>query len=274
MLTRCTYSLLFPFLLIGLLAGCNRSGVYGVVTNHEGETLPGVIVRLSTDHEVSTQTNVLGEYHLNTEPGEHTLEYAKSGYTLVKGSYAVKEATKQPLPVVEMWNLPSENSVFLCDKTLYSATTWLKPSMYYMADSSKAYGTTRDPQLQTDDSTPLIVCYRMPRYDARLTRLLQAKAQLPQDDKQTFDVWVPAGSSSVDLIPLIPSDPSLLHVKLYEELAPGRYALHWGALTGYTTIDERMYMFEVLEKVDPFGGSDPGMDGQDKEITHIEGDAP
>lgn len=250
-------------------------GVYGIVTNPEGETLPGVSVRLTNNSEVSAITNVLGEYRLNTKPGRHSIQYAKSGYTLVNTDLVLEKTSSRLLPKIKMWNLPPGNSVFFYNKTLYTPTTWLKPKRYFMADNGPSFGTTRDPDLLTDESMPFIVCYRMPRYDARLTRLQQRKAQLPQDETQTFDVWVPSGTISVNLDPVVPSDPSLLKVKLYEHLEPGRYALHWGALDGYTTIDDRMYMFEILEKPNPLlEEADPDLDGQDKDKIHIEGDAP
>jgi len=269
------HRLIAPLLLIGLLAGCNRTGVYGIVTNPEGETLPGVSVRLTDNSEISAITNVLGEYHLNAKPGRHSIQYAKSGYTLVNTDLLLEKSSSRLLPKIEMWNLPQSNSVFFYNKTLYSPTTWLKPKRYFMIDNGPSFGTTREPELLTDESMPFIVCYRMPRYDARLTRLQQRKAQLPQDETQTFDVWVPSGTISVNLDPVVPSDPSLLKVNLYEHLEPGRYALHWGALDGYTTIDDRMYIFEILEKPDPLlDEADPDLDGQDKGKVHIEGDAP
>ncbi len=275
MLKRYSYRLIRPLLLIGLLSGCNHAGIYGTVTNHEGEALPGVSIRLANNGEVNAVTNTLGEYRLNAKPGQLTIEYAKSGYTLVKNTLSLEQSSSSLLPVVEMWNLPSENSVFLYQKTLYTPATWLKPKRYYMTDDTSSYGTIREPDLQTTNPLPLIVCFKMPRYDARLTRLHQRKAQVPQDEKQTFDVWVPAASISVNLEPLVPSDPSLLKLNLFEELEPARYALHWGALDGYTTIDDRMYMFEILEKPDPLlGGVDPKLDGQDQGDLHIEGDAP
>ena len=275
MMTLPIQRLIASLLFIGLLAGCNRTGVYGIVTNPEGETLPGVSVRLSNNSDVSAITNVLGEYRLNAKPGHHSIQYAKSGYTLVNTELVLEKTSSRLLPKIEMWNLPPGNNVFFYTKSLYTPTTWLKPKRYYMSDNGPSFGTTRNPEFSTDESMPFIVCYRMPRYDARLTRLQQRKAQLPQDESQTFDVWVPSGTISVNLEPLVPSDTSLLKVNLYEALEPGRYALHWGALDGYTTIDERMFMFEILKKADiALGEANPNLDELDNSGIPIEGDAP
>jgi hypothetical protein len=275
MLHHLIQRLLLPLILIGILAGCSGSGIHGVVTNHEGEALPGVSIHLTDNTKVNAVTNTLGEYRLKAPPGKHTIQYAKSGYTLVQHPLDLSKESPQTLPAIEMWNLPPSNSVYLRKKSLYLPTSWYIPTRYYMADKSSSYGTTRDPELQIDSPTPFIVCHKMPRYDARLTRLQLRKAQLPQDETQTFDVWVPAGTIRVDLDPLVPSDTSLLKLNLLDPLDPGRYALHWGALEGYTTIDDRMYMFEIIAYSGPhLSEVDPDLERHETTKKHIEGDAP
>ena len=114
-----------------------------------------------------------------------------------------------------------------------------------------------------------------PRYDARLTRMQRKTAQLPQDDSQTFEIWSAGGTVGVDLVPVVHSDPGLLKLDILEPLQPGRYAIHWGALDGYTTLDERIFMFEITEKAIPdFEPIDSEMDEDEDEANAIEGDAP
>jgi hypothetical protein len=266
---------LVSLLLIELFTGCNRTGVYGTVTNHVGEALPGVSVQLDNNGEFSAVTNALGEYKLNAPPGKHTIQFAKSGYTLVNQNITPNDSLTQELTKVKLWNLPSSNSVFLRENTQYKPTTWHKPNHYILANNSSAFGTTRDPELKTDNASPFIMSYKMPRYDARLTRLQIATAQVPQDASQTFPVWAPAGTIPVSLDPVVSSDTDLLHLKLLAPLEPGRYALHWGALEGYTTIDDRMYMFEIVESPGPFfQEADLELEKEIEKEKIIEGDAP
>ena len=73
----------------------------------------------------------------------------------------------------------------------------------------------------------------------------------------------------------MPSDTSLLKLNLLDPLDPGRYALHWGALEGYTTIDDRMYMFEIIAYSGPhLSEVDPDLERHETTKKHIEGDAP
>lgn len=242
--------------------------------NHAGEALPGVSVHVQGT-ESGALTNALGEYRIPMPTGEHTLLYAKTGYTIFDQVARVDGSGATQISEVHLWNLPPENSVFLYKNMIYTPTTWVIPKRYYMADGTTDYGTLREPEVYSDDAIPLLICYRTPRYDARLTRLQEKTAQLPQDDKQTFDIWSAGGTVGVDLVPVVHSDPSLLKLDVLEPLQPGRYAIHWGALEGYTTLDERIFIFEVTEKALPdFEAVDPEMDGLNPEDAPSEGDAP
>lgn len=255
-------------------AGCSRTELSGIVMNHEGEPLPGVSVR-AQGTELHALTNALGEYRIAAAAGEYTLLYAKTGYTIFDQVVVAEEAAPSEVPEVRLWNLPPANSVFLYDNTNYTQTTWVIPKRYYMADGTTDYGTQRDAEASSDEAIPIVICYRTPRYDARLTRLREKKAQLPQDDKQTFDIWSAGGTVGVDLVPVVHSDPGLLKLEILEPLQPGRYAIHWGALEGYTTLEERIFIFEITEKAVPdFEPIDFEMDDEDSEDSAVEDDAP
>jgi hypothetical protein len=228
-----------------ICAGCTESVLHGIVRNIEGETLPGVSIRVSGSdaHAVS---NARGEYALAVQPGQHTATYAKSGYTLSRLEFSKTLDDTGPIPDVKLWNLPPQNSVFLYSDTIYTPTTWVIPKQFYMSDGTIDYGTQRIAEAITDSAAPAILFYRTPRYDARLTRLQEKEAQLPQDDKQTFNIWAAGGTMGIDLKPVDPADPTLMKLELLDPLEPGVYAIHWGALDGYTVIDERIYIFEVI----------------------------
>ena len=257
-----------------ILTGCFRAEITGVVTNHLGETLPGVSVHVE-DTQLHALTNIQGEYRIPADPGEYTLLFAKTGYTIFDQVVRVTQGATTEAPKATLWNLPAENNVFLYENLEYSPTTWAIPSRYYMADGTTDYGTQRDAEVYSDVAQPLIICYRTPRYDARLTRLQQKEAKLPQDDSQTFTIWGAAGSVGVDLEPVVHSDPSLLKLVILEPLQPGYYAVHWGAMEGYSTLDKRIFIFEITEKALPdFEVVDPEMDGKEIDDSHKEGDAP
>lgn len=265
--------------------GCSRTQLTGIVMNHEGEALPGVSVH-ARGTELHALTNALGEYRISAPPGEYTLLYAKTGYTIFDQVVRADEAANSAVPDVHLWNLPPENSVFLYQNAIYTPTTWVIPKRYYMADGTTDYGTRREPEVYSDDAIPLLICYRTPRYEARLTRLQEKEAQLPTrlqekeaqspgDDSQTFMIWSAGGTVSVDLVPVVLSDPRLLKLEILEPLQPGRYAVHWGALEGYTAMDERMFIFEITEKaLLNLKLVDPQMDGLNQKKVQIENDAP
>jgi hypothetical protein len=250
-----------------LCVGCSQSVLVGRVVNHDGEALPGVSVRVEGT-EFSALTNALGDYKIGLPTGDYRLLYAKTGYTVFNQVVRVVEDSSGVASVVSLWNLPSENSVFLFSGVVYTPMSWIVPKRYYMEDGTTDYGTQVDMDAFSDDSMPLVISYRMPRYDARLTRLQEKVAQLPQDDSQTFNIWSSGGTVSVDLVPVVHSDPSLVKLDILEPLQPGRYAVHWGALEGYTTLDERIFMFEITEKAWPdLAVVEAEMDGQ--EVTHV-----
>lgn len=256
------------------LAACSQSGLQGVVRNVEGEALPGVSIQVSGS-DIAAVSNGRGEYALALTPGPHTISYAKSGYTMSRLSLSDGETDLETIPDVNLWNLPPQNSVYLYHNTLYTPTTWVIPKRYYMSDGTIDFGTQREAEAVTDRAAPTILFYRTPRYDARLTRLQEKEAQLPQDDKQVFNIWAAGGTVGVTLNPVDPADPTLMKLELLEPLEPGMYAIHWGALEGNTVIDERIYLFEVVPPKEPeFEEVDPRLEFTTVGPNVVEGDAP
>lgn len=267
-------NVLRPIIGVGfaiMLSGCGTPAMSGIVRNVEGEALPGVSIQVAGS-DTTAVSNARGEYQLDVGSGRHTIVYAKSGYTVSR-----LDVTNdvESIPVVELWNLPPQKSVFLYDNTLYTPTTWVMPKRFYMTDGTIDHGTQRIPEAVTDKPVPTILFYRTPRYDARLTRLQEKEAQLPQDDKQKFNIWAAGGTVGIDLEPVDPADPSLMRLNFTETLQPGMYAIHWGALEGYTVIDERIYLFEVIPPENPlFDEVAPRFEDTTAGPNVVEGDAP
>lgn len=262
-------------ILIALaMAGCTPGKINGIVRNIEGDALPGVSVQIpGTD--ASALSNTRGEYALAVDPGQYELQFAKTGYTVSTVTVQKNEEGDTPAPDVRLWNLPPQKSVYLYNDTQYAETTRVTPQRYYMVDGTIDYGTRRDPEVQSPTGHPQLLFFRTPRYDARLTRLQEDTAQLSSDSSQTFSVWTAAGTAGVDLDLVEPADPTLMKLNLQEPLQPGYYAIHWGALDGYDTIDPRIYMFEVLPSPDvALDELNPLTENVPIDPNQIEGDAP
>ena len=114
-----------------------------------------------------------------------------------------------------------------------------------MSEGGMAHATRRDPKLTTHDSAPVIVCYKTPRYNVRLSRMRRADAKLGPGDSHLFEVWTAGGTLRADLSPLDQPEGLLLKLRIDQPLEPGVYAVHWGALEGYTTIETIVFMFRV-----------------------------
>jgi len=260
--------------VIGVLAALSSCGgvpVEGRVVNPRGEALPGVVVQAGT---VGPQdlTNVRGEYRLRLEPGDRILTYSKSGYTRAERRIDAAARSGGALEDMVLWQLPLQPGVYLVDDFRYTETPRLVPQQYFLEDESVALGVEIGPAVVTSRDVPLIVCYRTPRYDARLSRLVEVQATRPFSGADSFPVWVAAGTLAVALEPVDQPDAELLRVAMDRPLEPGVYAVHWGALEGYNTLDNRIYLFEVapppsatvIDPLEPGDASAPeGVEGAD-----------
>lgn len=228
-----------------LLSACQRRAVEGVATNVQGETLAGVVVQVDGGGRQVT-TDVLGHYRVSADSAAARLTFSKSGYAtaeLILGS----EADGRRNANVQLWQLPLNAGVYFFEAGRYRPLEWVLPGQYFMKDGSVAYGTQRPAETRTPANTPFVVCYRTPRYDAQLSRLVESTATRPAVETGSFDVWVEAGSFRADLTAIDTPDAQLLRLQIGQALEPGTYAVHWGALEGYDTLEARVYLFEVAE---------------------------
>lgn len=248
---------LAPFLLVA----CDQAVIEGLVTDASGEPLPGVVVQVAPSGQQDL-SDARGRYHVRASAGDLVLSYSKSGYAQAELSLAAVPAKRVHAGDVALWRLPLNPGVYIVRNYQYERADWLVPKQYYLKEGSVVHGIERPPNAFTTSPMPFIVCYHTPRYDARISRMVQAQATRPATKSATFDVWVPAGTLSVVLEPVDRPQEHLLRIDLDRPLEPGIYAVHWGALEGYTTLDNRVFLFEVLE---PSEGPLPEMEPDESE---------
>ena len=82
-------------------------------------------------------------------------------------------------------------------------------------------------------------------------------------------VWVSDAAVPVTIQPLDGPDRALFRVEPVEPLTPGVYAVHWGGLDGLTGIEQRVFLFRVLDPAagaesqdEAAGGDDAGTDAE------------
>ena len=254
------------WLILAALPACTSTVVKGLVTDDRGEALPGVVVQVGGG-ERQVQTDARGRFRIRYPSEAFQLEFSKSGYASARLIMDVEEGRRGPT-VTQLWKLPPNAGVYLYEDFHYTSTGWVLPKPFFMADGAVAYGTRRGPTPATRAGKPVIICYRTPRYDARLSRLVLADAAQPGSKIRAFPVWTAAGTVAADLIPIDEPQGTLLQLELNQPLEPGAYAVHWGALDGYTTLENRMFMFEVIEpEPAPPGIHDSSVDGDSPRVA-------
>lgn len=199
--------------------------------------------------EYQALTDARGHYRIGYSGSPRRLSFSKSGYAPVEAGF--EDGHRVAVDDATLWKLPQNAGVYLYERDRYHQTGWVLPKQYLMDDGSVSFGTQRTAETMSASGTPFIVCYRTPRYDARLTRLVESKAKRAASNKGTIPVWTSAGSLAADLIPIDPLQGQLLKLRLNQELEPGIYAIHWGAMEGYVTLDSRVFLFEVAEPPPP-----------------------
>jgi len=258
-----------------LFSGCGQSVIQGVVHNRDGEALPGVSVKV-VGTEFSAVTDARGKYLLRHDVGMFQVAYAKSGYTTLVADLYYSESSLNQQEPVKLWSVPPKEGVFHFTGTRYEAIAQRTFRKYFLSDGTIEPALRELPDRTLAGGKPLLLCFKMPRRNAKLARLQEVEAHLPTDPSQTFGVWIAGGSSPVSLVPLVTSDRSLLQVRLLESLQPGVYALHWGALEGYTSLDERIFIFIVTAEptIDLVDLAPDGVDTTQKINELKEGDSP
>lgn len=226
------------------LAACERDHIDGRVTNRRGEALPGVTVAVAGT-SMQDLTDGLGRYRVGTSPGAVTLLFSKSGYT--SAEVALEANHRGAAPDAMMWVLPMNAGVYVVTDRDYGETSWALPKQYYLKDGSAAFGIELTAEVIESTNEPFLVTHRTPRYNAQLSRLVAEQARLTGIEEKSIEVWVEAGTMAAGLEPLDPADSLLQRIQIGRALEPGIYGIHWGAMEGYTTLDNRVFLFRVPE---------------------------
>ena len=226
------------------LGGCEQSMLRGTVVNMRGEPLPGVSVRIGGS-DLSALTNALGTYQFRFSQGAEVLLFDKTGYAPARLELSSEGGALAESEAVELWRLPAREGVYLLEGSEYSLLTRDVPEQVLMQDGSLAYTAKRIPERISKDGLPTIICYKTPRFDTRLTRLEPDEARYGAGSTSTFTVYRPADTVNVDLTPLDPVEGLLLKVQIAQPLEAGYYAIHWGALEGFTTLESRVFLFSA-----------------------------
>ena len=224
--------------------------IMGSVHDIKGQTLPGVAVTcVETGDQVIT--GPLGSYRVRFQPGPVTVTFIKSGYTPgILEMDSGGESTIEAEPV-RLYRLPVDSGVYFFENLAYRAVDSILPERFVAVDPplGAIYGTRRRTVSTTEDRLPTLIGFRVPRGGASLYRLrsLDMKVMGPRDQEIPVEGWVPANAVEVDMAPIDEPDGLLRVLQLEEELEPGRYALHWGALDGDRDLDQRAFIFDVVE---------------------------
>lgn len=246
-------------LCVCCLLGCDRNLIQGRALDVQGETLPGVsVVVEGSDYQALTTPK--GEYAIPYEPGSLALNFLKSGYTPGRLELTVEQSKVVEAADVTLWRLPESWGVYLVENARYQATTAVEPKPFLTVTGSTVFGARNGPEAMTTNRSPMIVCYKLPRNEARLCRVAPITIELrPPEGKKKGEkgekggkgeevtVWTPVESLPATVTPIDQPEGLLLQIQYAGPLAPGCYAVHWGALEGYPETDKRMFYFTVID---------------------------
>jgi len=265
--TTISRSLFAAMITVTVFGGtsCDTNMVVGAVETHQGERLPGVVVTVEGTR-FQAMSNAQGVYKVRHDGSPVVLRYFKTGY-----APGILEPTVTPEGRVEaealpLWRLPVSHGVWLYDDFNYSRARPVEPDRVSLADQSVTFGVSRPSDVDTDVDIPFIVIFgRLPTYNISLSKLDMVEVPIENLDDQTEIVWIPVRDIPVSARPLDKPEGKLVHVRLFEPLEPGNYAVHWGALKEASPLDPRAYLFNVLgdvPDVDPLAAEDDPDDAE------------
>ncbi len=261
--------LIFTWIMAALcIAGCDRTVVIqGRVVDVNQHALPGVAVGIR-GAEYDAVTDALGYYELRCAPGPLSLEYLKTGYTPGRLEHMDPAIMGEGFHIrfvkavdVLLWPLPPGKGLFLFQREqaryLEANPAQAKP---FIGKDGPVFGIQTAPELKLNDTQPFLASYRLPAYDVRLDKLHEAETALPATMAPpafTERAWVREANVPIVAIPIDEPGEYLLELRPAQPLEPGRYALHWGALDGHTSTEERLYLFEIAAPETPEGETAP-----------------
>lgn len=247
-----------PVLMLAL-SGCGQYVIEGTVTNSAGQALPGVAVR-NESNEAEALSDALGEYRITGKGPEATLVYAKTGYAGARQTVARDTGIRVPAAPVTLWKLPPRAGIFALIDGGYVSIGRALPRRFLLQGGGAVQGTRRAPETVLETLRPRLIFHQTPRYDAALSRLMETEVALIGEGAEE-PVWTAAGTIKPDLLEIEGSDGQLREMRLDNDLEPGMYAVHWGALEGKSAVETQIYLFELREpprpEPDSEGDTDP-----------------
>jgi hypothetical protein len=164
---------------------------------------------------------------------------------------------------VSLWRLPQLGGVYLYEDFRYHAAKAIEPQVYRTDGGGNVYGTEVWDHRETTNTKPVILCYRMPRYDARLheLKLIEVTGRADKPDEQPFMVWAAGREVSTQYVAVDEPEGALMQLVWDDPLEPGVYAVHWNILDGQGAQEPRVFVFDVTEKIpepEPEGEEESG----------------
>ena len=270
-------------LALVVLVGCGRNVITGRVLNVQGETLPGVAVKVEgTEHQALT--GPLGKYSVAYNPGPVALNFIKSGFTPGRLELTVNQAKRVEAADVTLWQLPEGWGVYLVKDARYIGANPIEPDAFPTVAGTTVYGVKKGPETTTTNAKPMMVCYKLPRNEVRFCRMAPTEIELrPPDAKgpvakgkgQKITVWTSVAKIPVTVSRIDEPEGLLLQLHYDGSLEPGCYAVHWGALEGRTDLDKRIFYFSVVNpNAAPSAGPEPAGKAGDKTTKKTAVEAP
>jgi len=257
------------FMTLVLFSSCDymhKVYLQGEVTDVSGQRLPGAVVKVRGT-EFEDLTNGVGRYFFGVTTGNLQLEFVKTGYTPGRMEITVDSLGRVEAPTIALWPLPVGEGVYYCKNYRYYEAARPRPNRYQVKDMGEMWGTPvnpdliipwTDPETHTEGNPPFMIGHKMPAYDARMHKMQKVKAALIQtqvrqhvetDKKQEMqypeEIWIAEQIIAIYSRVLDEQEKLLVELKATSPLEPGVYAIHWGALEGYDSIDPRIFMFEL-----------------------------
>jgi hypothetical protein len=228
-------------LLLLALAGCYRSVIKGKVVDLDGKALPGVAV--STEGtKFQDLSNALGEYGVRYRPGPVRLHFDKTGYTPAVVNVDAGAVWGVKSPDVTLWCLPENRGVFFFENGRYSPTDPVEPTSFV----GGIYGTEKWPSALSTNPRPRLIAHRLPLEGVSLVQLKYIEA-VPDKTvtQEAVDAWVAGPPVPIQAVPIDTPQHLLVELRYQGNLAPGTYAVQWGALEGKRDPVPSIYIFSI-----------------------------
>lgn len=261
-------------------SACSENAIIrGVVKDAAGETLPGVSVILEEQNREDL-SNANGRYSLRAERGNGTLHFYKTGYSSVHLKLDALLFGVNEMPEVRLTSLPAEEGVFFQQNFRYQALEHPRINRYTTASGEPVFGTPvqpgltlpwKDPGEEPQGNPPVFFAYKVQPYNALLHQLRSIalkQGEAVKDKKESKENGnqdtILVADKAIPLISRILDEEEGQTVELHpgEPLEPGIYAFHWGALSGYDSLDPRAFLFAIAEKLVEEGIEGESVEGE------------